>query len=403
MPKELELEIDDWNDEIENDNDLYLAIEDELSNKYETPNNFKFEIISKPEVVIPDGFMKFEGYPTEVGNVGRELITRDGEHIWVTDYTEDDGGFWASRYKSDIQTGRGHYWPRDRIKFVAIEESLKESTQKEELDEGAYPLSKKVGESVKNWWEDVIVWNQEHDYIFNIANDDDYEDIEGWHAAMFDMLDDIKKQLEKEDDEELKALFKKGKRIYNNNALSQYREEVEQKEETPINEVLDDEDDIDDDFLSGEDDLVDAEDVDDDFGVANMSYEEKMDFLADDEEEAIDGYDEVIDTIEDEHVKDQLEHIRDEEIAHKEFLDAAKEDSSVSYEDFEHEEDEEEDDDFGVYESLSDNELVQSLVANGSCGDEKEAKERVARMSKEDKDNLSKSIKAQAMKSLLDD
>ncbi len=224
-----------------------------------------------------------------------------------------------------------------------VKEELKESTQKEELDEGAYPLSKKVGESVKNWWEDVIVWNQEHDYIFNIANDDDYEDIEGWHAAMFDMLDDIKKQLEKEDDEELKALFKKGKRIYNNNALSQYREEVEQKEETPINEVLDDEeieDDIDDDFLSGEEDLVDAEDVDDDFGVGDMSYEEKIDFLAGDEQEAIDGYDEVIDTVEDEHVKDQLEHIRDEEIAHKEFLDAVKEDPKADYEDFEHKEEE---------------------------------------------------------------
>ena len=426
LPKELELTIKP-SDEVEDENDLEYAIDELISQKYEYPSDFKFEILERPTLDIPDGFVKFEGYPTEVGEVGRELITKDGEHIWVTDYTEDDGGFWASRSKSDIQTGRGRYWPRDKIKFVSEEifESLKESTQKEELDEGAYPLSKKVEDNVRNWWEDVVVWNQEHGNIFNIVNDDNYEDIEGWHAAMFDMLDDIKKQLEKEDDEELKALFKKGKRIYNNNALSQYREQFEKSKEQLIERKLDGsegeyertkhqiesqkeyvkeleaklktlpqpsddewfnsdmddlydkypeyfqveydidstkqwigelegylaelryidngnssdysgfeslEEDIDDDFLTGDTDLVDAEEVDDDFGVAGMSYEEKMDFLAGDEQEAIDGYDEVIDTIEDEHVKDQLEHIKEEEIAHKEFLDAVKEDPTITYE-----------------------------------------------------------------------
>ena len=179
-----------------------------------------------------------------------------------------------------------------------------------------------------------------------------------------------------------------------------------------INEVLDDEEIEVDDEMFVSDELVDADEVDDEFG--KMSFDDKMDFLAKDEEEAIDGYDKVIDTVEDEHVKDQLEHIRDEEVAHKEFLDAVKEDPSIEYE---HEdekeeevvivdeipEDEDNDDGFGVFESLSDNELVQSLVANGSCADEKEAKERVARMSKEDKDSLSKSIKAQAARNLLDD
>ena len=64
---------------------------------------------------------------------------------------------------------------------------------------------------------------------------------------------------------------------------------------------------------------------------------------------------------------------------------------------------EEEDDDFGIYESLSDKELVTSLVANGSCENEQEAQERVSRMSKEDKESLSKSIKKQAMASLIGD
>ena len=56
-------------------------------------------------------------------------------------------------------------------------------------------------------------------------------------------------------------------------------------------------------------------------------------------QEAIEGYDKVLDNIEDEKVKDNLEHIRDEEVAHKEYLDAAKEDPTVDYE---HEESSEE-------------------------------------------------------------
>jgi len=64
-----------------------------------------------------------------------------------------------------------------------------------------------------------------------------------------------------------------------------------------------------------------------------------MDYLSKDEEEAIEGYDEVLDNVEDEKVKDNLEHIRDEEVAHKEYLDAAKEDPTVDYE---HDEAEEE-------------------------------------------------------------
>ena len=57
-----------------------------------------------------------------------------------------------------------------------------------------------------------------------------------------------------------------------------------------------------------------------------------MDYLSKDEEEAIEGYDEVLDNVEDKKVKDNLEHIRDEEVAHKEYLDAAKKDPTVDYE-----------------------------------------------------------------------
>ena len=61
------------------------------------------------------------------------------------------------------------------------------------------------------------------------------------------------------------------------------------------------------------------------------TFDDKMDFLAGDEEEAIDGYDEIIPEVEDEHIKDQLTHIRDEEKAHKKYLNDVKEDPSIDY------------------------------------------------------------------------
>lgn len=61
------------------------------------------------------------------------------------------------------------------------------------------------------------------------------------------------------------------------------------------------------------------------------TFEEQMDFLAADEQEAIDGYDKIIALVEDEHVKAQLEKIKTEEIAHKEFLEKVKEDRGLEY------------------------------------------------------------------------
>ena len=64
------------------------------------------------------------------------------------------------------------------------------------------------------------------------------------------------------------------------------------------------------------------------------SFEGKIDFLAADEEEAIEGYDKVMLALSDEkyeNVRKQLEIIRDEEVAHKEFLEKVKEDLEAVY------------------------------------------------------------------------
>lgn len=82
-------------------------------------------------------------------------------------------------------------------------------------------------------------------------------------------------------------------------------------------------------------------------------FEGQMDFLAADEDEAIKGYEAVLKVIEDEHIKGELEKIRIEEVAHKEFLEKIKTDPTAVYtEPLMDEESEEEESEEKVEESL---------------------------------------------------
>lgn len=65
----------------------------------------------------------------------------------------------------------------------------------------------------------------------------------------------------------------------------------------------------------------------------NEDYKEQLEFLAKDEEEAIAGYDKVIEKLGDSPVVEQLKRIRDEEQAHLDFLIKAKDDENAKYED----------------------------------------------------------------------
>ena len=70
------------------------------------------------------------------------------------------------------------------------------------------------------------------------------------------------------------------------------------------------------------------------------TFEEKIDFLVKDEDEAIAGYDKIIAMLgeDDANAIEQLTHIKEEEIAHKDFLEVLKKDPSAIYE---HEDEEE--------------------------------------------------------------
>lgn len=84
------------------------------------------------------------------------------------------------------------------------------------------------------------------------------------------------------------------------------------------------------------------------------TFEGKIDFLAADEEEAIEGYDKVLlalDGDEYSNVRKQLEIIRDEEVAHKEFLEKVKSDLGTVYVD--PNEDKEEDLEEAVSQSIT--------------------------------------------------
>ena len=127
LPKELILSVDSSGDEY----DLYLDIEDAIEDKtgyYGIPGDFKYEILERPQIKIPDGFKEFDGYATEV-EVGSEVITYNGEHFYVTDYSDSDRDLWVSRNRSDISKNLGRSLDSDEVQFVSsyYGESLKEA------------------------------------------------------------------------------------------------------------------------------------------------------------------------------------------------------------------------------------------------------------------------------------
>ena len=95
------------------------------------------------------------------------------------------------------------------------------------------------------------------------------------------------------------------------------------------------------------------------------TFDEQMDFLAKDEQEAIDGYERVLALVEDEHVKEQLEKILVEEKAHKEFLEKVKEDKSLEYSHEEHEEEVEKEEEVEVIDEVLQEEIKDESLKEG--------------------------------------
>ena len=101
-----------------------------------------------------------------------------------------------------------------------------EPVKDESLDESAIDkkFSKKDAKAIIDWWKEVEDANDAMGWGYRIEGED-YDDIEGWHSAMYDMLVDLK---------ELGAsdLFNRGKKLYNKYAWSKYNESLEESSNT---------------------------------------------------------------------------------------------------------------------------------------------------------------------------
>lgn len=71
----------------------------------------------------PEGFEVFEGYlddPYQSPEVGKAVITDDGDKYYITDVDEFERQyFWVSSNPDDCETGRGHSMSKDRVAYIS--------------------------------------------------------------------------------------------------------------------------------------------------------------------------------------------------------------------------------------------------------------------------------------------
>ena len=235
----------------------------------------------------------------------------------------------------------------------------------------AYKSNESLDESMESevtkWWKDVEDANKEMKWNFNIDNGD-YSDSEAMHAAMFDMLDDLKEKGASD-------LFNRGKKIYNKYAkYSKYNEDLQESNLSSLEKEVKD-------FVEK---LGHIEDVrfeyipfKDHVGIVpfNSEYDkiEQGEYNHDSEDRALNK------------LKEEFEKAGYRAIIYQDRLNVYKQKNE------------------SLEESCSDKELVDKLVAFGTCDSEEEAEKRVARMSQEMKDEMCKSLKRQAQDHLLND
>ena len=94
------------------------------------------------------------------------------------------------------------------------------------------------------------------------------------------------------------------------------------------------------------------------------TFEEKIDFLIGDEDEAIAGYDKILAMLgeDDANAIEQLTHLKEEEIAHRDFLEVLKKDPSAIYNHEEKEEEPKENDDDKI--EVSNAEFIDDIALN---------------------------------------
>jgi len=108
----------------------------------------------------------------------------------------------------------------------------------ENLNEDLYEFSKADKKAIIQWWKDISKIEDNYVNISNIdkalENDDEFFN---WFSAMYDVLNDLRYNFIEKDDnkrEYLTNLYRKGKRLYNKYALSQFNESIEDSQDEKV-------------------------------------------------------------------------------------------------------------------------------------------------------------------------
>lgn len=179
-----------------------------------------------------DDFQSYYGsYPDiEIKKVCRENL----EEGWILFQFEDGSNPYIAKTKKEQDRMLKKY--DDRLKQLSDTTYLVKSEKK--LKEGLYEFSKPDKKAIIQWWKDVSEIEDNYVDISNIdqaLEDDDY--LFSWFSAMYDVLNDLRYNfIEKDDDkrEYITNLYRKGKRLYNKYALSQFNENLKESQAQEI-------------------------------------------------------------------------------------------------------------------------------------------------------------------------
>ena len=135
----------------------------------------------------------------------------EDEDIWIAQRSYDlkyarkdsdeDTTVLYGRY-ADLEEYASDYLDYQLVDGYLVDEDGDEVGLMESLNESAFPP--KAKKEISDWWKEVEAWNKKKKE-YNIEND--YDDVQGMHTAMWDMLSELKNKD--------KDLYEKGRKIYN--------------------------------------------------------------------------------------------------------------------------------------------------------------------------------------------
>lgn len=162
-------------------------------------------------------------------------LRKELKENWIQFKFEDGSNPYIAKTKEEQDKMFKKY--KDRIEQVGDITYLVKKEKK--LKEDLYNFSKADKKAIIQWWKDVQEAIGET-YVdlstLDNANEDD-DNFFNWFSAMYDVLNDLRyNTIIKDDDKKayVTNLYRKGKRLYNKYALSQFNESVEDSQDEKV-------------------------------------------------------------------------------------------------------------------------------------------------------------------------